>query len=78
MQLKNQYPIESECSMVLQLDDLKEELAETIDELHNVESLNQTLILRDHMSNNELQEDRKELINVRTFSLHRLNFSICT
>ncbi|XP_047330902.1 factor of DNA methylation 2-like isoform X2 [Impatiens glandulifera] len=62
--LKSQYLIESEYSMVLQVDDLKEELAEKMDELHNVESLNQTLILRDHMSNNELQEARKELINV--------------
>ncbi|KAK4431154.1 Factor of DNA methylation 2 [Sesamum alatum] len=47
-----------------QVDDLKKQLAEKIEELQDVEALNQTLILREHGSNNELQDVRKELINV--------------
>ncbi|XVE99579.1 hypothetical protein REPUB_Repub03eG0211600 [Reevesia pubescens] len=39
------------------------ELREKEGELEDAEALNQTLIVREHKSNNELQEARKELIN---------------
>ncbi|KAI3472650.1 hypothetical protein Pfo_031177 [Paulownia fortunei] len=47
-----------------QVEELKKQLAEKINQLQDVEALNQTLILREHVSNNELQDARKELINV--------------
>ncbi|KAE9465280.1 hypothetical protein C3L33_02809, partial [Rhododendron williamsianum] len=62
--LKDQNGFEGDYSLNIQLDALKEELAEKVDDLHDMETLNQTLILREHMSNVELQDARKELINV--------------
>ncbi|KAA8539472.1 hypothetical protein F0562_026164 [Nyssa sinensis] len=62
--LKAQNPVESDYGLTIQMDDLREDLAEKVDELHDMETLNQTLILRERMSNHELQEARKELINV--------------
>lgn len=43
---------------------MNRKLAEKVEEIQDIEDLNQTLILRDHMSNQELQDLRKELINV--------------
>ncbi|CAL5365942.1 unnamed protein product [Camellia sinensis] len=62
--LKTQNLIEDDYSLNVQIDALKEELAEKVDDMHDMETLNQTLILREHMSNVELQEARKKLINV--------------
>ncbi|KAG5557638.1 hypothetical protein RHGRI_007779 [Rhododendron griersonianum] len=64
LSLKDQNGFEGDYSLNIQLDALKEELAEKVDDLHDMETLNQTLILREHMSNVELQDARKELINV--------------
>lgn len=47
-----------------EIKELKERLAEKVDELRDAEDLNQTLILKERMSNTELQDARKELINV--------------
>ena len=44
------------------------ELREKEGELEDLEALNQTLIVRERKSNDELQEARKELINVSVFS----------
>ncbi|KAL6141110.1 hypothetical protein ACLB2K_059401 [Fragaria x ananassa] len=41
---------------------MKQELGEKIDELEALESLNQTLMIKERQSNDELQEARKELI----------------
>lgn len=65
MQLKAQNPLEGDYSSAFQIEDLVTELAEKADELHDMEILNQTLILKEHMSNDELQDARKELLNVR-------------
>lgn len=46
------------------MEDLNRKLAEKVEEIQDIEDLNQTLIMRDHMSNQELQDLRKELINV--------------
>lgn len=59
-----QNPLDSEYGMSVLINDLREKLAEKEEELHDMDILNQTLILREHMSNNELQAARKELINV--------------
>ena len=69
MQLKAQNLFEGDnYSLNIKIDVLKEELAEKVDDLNDMENLNRTLILREHMSNVELQDARKELINVRTSS----------
>lgn len=47
-----------------QVDALRRELAEKVEELQYIEPLNQTLILKEHMANNELQNARKELLKV--------------
>ncbi|KVI04905.1 putative domain XH [Cynara cardunculus var. scolymus] len=59
-----QNPFDSDYSMSVHINDLRDRLTEKEEELHDMDILNQTLILREHMSNNELQAARKELINV--------------
>ncbi|KAK9063952.1 hypothetical protein SSX86_017824 [Deinandra increscens subsp. villosa] len=59
-----QNPFDSDYSMTIHINGLRDRLTEKEEELHDMDNLNQTLILREHMSNNELQAARKELINV--------------
>ncbi|XP_071732816.1 factor of DNA methylation 2-like isoform X2 [Rutidosis leptorrhynchoides] len=59
-----QNPYDSDYSMTVHINGLKDRLTEKEEELHDMDVLNQTLILREHMSNNELQAARKELIHV--------------
>ena len=47
-----------------ELDELAEELKQKVDELEPMEFLNQTLIIKEKKSNDELQDARKELIDV--------------
>ncbi|XP_057978966.1 factor of DNA methylation 1-like isoform X2 [Malania oleifera] len=54
---------ESNSSSIIQINALRKELAEKADELQFVETLSQTLILKEHMSNHELQDARKELMS---------------
>lgn len=61
--------------MTIHINGLKDRLTEKEEELHDMDNLNQTLILREHMSNSELQAARKELINVRFLYLRV--FRIC-
>lgn len=51
------------------MDEIEENLKEKIEELDGVEALNQALIVKERKTNDELQEARKELINVCTFFL---------
>lgn len=44
--------------------ELKEEIEEKQEEIDGLERLNQTLVVKERQSNNELQEARKELIAV--------------
>lgn len=57
--------------LIAQIDELKEKLAERDDELRDTEELNQTLIIKERMSNLELQNARKELIRVLPCLLDR-------
>ncbi|KAG9139001.1 hypothetical protein Leryth_025663 [Lithospermum erythrorhizon] len=47
-----------------EIDELKKQFAEKDEEFQDAESLNQTLILKERTSNNELQDARKELIQI--------------
>ena len=49
------------------VDALLKQLREKEGELEDLEALNQTLIVKERKSNDELQEARKELINVSVF-----------
>ncbi|XP_059666284.1 factor of DNA methylation 5-like isoform X2 [Cornus florida] len=64
--LKDQNPSECSDSSGIQIKALRKELEDKTDDMRDLESLNRTLIVREHTSNIELQEVRKELIN----SLH--------
>ncbi|KAF8396789.1 hypothetical protein HHK36_018422 [Tetracentron sinense] len=46
-----------------EMDDLIKELEEKADDMQDMETLNQTLIVKERMSNHELQDARKELIS---------------
>ena len=49
------------------ISELSAELQDKMDELDAMESLNQTLVIKESKSNTEMQEARKELENVRFF-----------
>ncbi|XP_059624977.1 factor of DNA methylation 5-like isoform X2 [Cornus florida] len=61
--LKDQNPAECDDNSGIQINALRIELEEKADDMRDLESLNKTLIVREHTSNIELQEVRKELIN---------------
>ncbi|XP_042509837.1 factor of DNA methylation 1-like [Macadamia integrifolia] len=46
-----------------QIEDLVKELKEKVDEAEDLETLNQTLMVKERRNNHELQEARRELIN---------------
>lgn len=54
---------EGDMEVIKKVDEMLKELREKEENLEGVESLNQTLIVKERMSNEELQEARKELIN---------------
>lgn len=49
-----------------QIKKMDDELKAKMDEMEGVEDLNQTLVVKERQSNDELQEARKELIKVLT------------
>ncbi|XP_043699820.1 NAC domain containing protein 52-like [Telopea speciosissima] len=60
------------CEVQKKMDDLKKQLKERADEIEDLETLNRTLMVREHQSNQELQEARKELIEaMNEFSNNR-------
>lgn len=55
---------DGDAEVMKNVDEIIKQLREKESELEDLESLNQTLIVRERKSNDELQDARKELINV--------------
>ena len=58
------------------MDIIEEALKDRDEDLEAMEALNQTLIVKERRSNEELQQARKELINVSTYFIPTMCFSI--
>ena len=58
---------DGDTEMKRKMETIQEELKEKEEELDDVEELNQTLIINERKSNDELQDARKELITVSIF-----------
>uniref|UniRef100_A0A1D1YNS1 Protein SUPPRESSOR OF GENE SILENCING 3 n=1 Tax=Anthurium amnicola TaxID=1678845 RepID=A0A1D1YNS1_9ARAE len=54
---------EEDMAIKKKVEEMSEELKDKIEEMEDMESLNQTLLVKERKSNDELQEARKELIN---------------
>lgn len=61
---------EDDAAMKKKIDEMTEQLREKVEEMEGLEDLNQTLIVKERQSNDELQDARKELINVCFSSFH--------
>lgn len=53
---------EDDSGVKKKMEEMSEELQEKIEEMEGLEALNQTLVVKERMSNDELQDARKELI----------------
>ncbi|KAK3160223.1 hypothetical protein QOZ80_1BG0056820 [Eleusine coracana subsp. coracana] len=62
LEVMKHMPGEEDSESKKKIDELKEKLQEKYDEMDAVESLNQTLVIKERKSNDELQQARKELI----------------
>ena len=58
------------------MDIIEEALKDRDEDLEAMEALNQALIVKERRSNEELQQARKELINVSTYFIPTMCFSI--
>lgn len=55
---------EEDAALKKKINEMDEELKEKIEEMEDLEALNQTLIVKERETNDELQHARKELITV--------------
>lgn len=55
---------EEDSAVKKKIDEMSEQLKDKIEEMEDMEALNQTLVIKERKSNDELQEARKELIMV--------------
>jgi uncharacterized protein (DUF342 family) len=61
---------EEDEELIEKLDALQKDLKDKEELLQDLEELNQTLVVMERKSNDELQDARKELIKVSVFSTH--------
>ncbi|XP_020274806.1 factor of DNA methylation 5-like [Asparagus officinalis] len=57
---------EDDTGVKKKMEEMSEELQDKIEEMEGLEALNQTLVVKERMSNDELQDARKELMTVLT------------
>lgn len=55
---------EEDIEVKKKMEEMSEQLQEKVEEMEDLEALNQTLVVKERKSNDELQEARKELISV--------------
>ena len=55
---------EDDSGVKKKMEEMSEELQDKIEEMEGLEALNQTLVVKERMSNDELQDARKEPITV--------------
>lgn len=58
---------DDDMEILKKVEDIHKNLREKEEELEDLESLNQTLVVQERKSNDELQDARKELIEVSLF-----------
>lgn len=63
LEVMKHMPGEEDSKSKMKIDELSEELQDKYDEMDAMESLNQTLVIKERKSNDELQHARKELID---------------
>ncbi|KAK3232145.1 hypothetical protein Dsin_004026 [Dipteronia sinensis] len=63
---------DGDAEVLEKMDTILKDLREKEGELEDLDALNQTLVVKERKSNDELQEARKELVNVSTFEFHNL------
>lgn len=64
LKLQSQNTLEGDGDLTAEITELKNQLEENKEARQHSESLNQTLILKEFLSNQELQDARKESISV--------------
>lgn len=60
---------DDDCAVQEQIKKMDDELKAKMEEMEDVEDMNQTLVVKERQSNDELQEARKELIKVFIFNI---------
>lgn len=55
-----------------EMKEMNDKLEEKMEEMGDLENLNRILLIKESQSNDEMQEARKELIDVRSYLLHSL------
>jgi small-conductance mechanosensitive channel len=64
LEVMKHMPGEEDSESKRKIDELHEELQDKLDEMDAMESLHKTLLLKERISNDELQDARKKLIDV--------------
>lgn len=72
LEVMKHMPGEEDSESKKKIQELNEELQDKYEEKEAMESLNQTLVIKERKSNDELQNARKELIKVSYLKPHRL------
>lgn len=55
-----------------EMKEMNDKLEEKMEEMGDLENLNRIILIKERQSNDELQEARKELIDVRSYLLYSL------
>ncbi|KAL6659502.1 hypothetical protein ACP70R_003542 [Stipagrostis hirtigluma subsp. patula] len=77
LEVMKHMPGEEDSESKKKIEELSEELQEKLDEMDAMESLNQTLVIKERKSNDELQHARKELIDgFKELAVGRANIGI--